>query len=173
MMLRRHLWIHEVSWLYNWVGDKRVIEYLKRKHLQFSNEEYSNFITVVYKKDSQLGLYLPPPVDGLAKKLRIMREHLLNRTFCKKKVVCQIPLLSIQKTPLFFEINYRSCRMQQTALSGSGGKYHVFVLIHGLDAKHLTMKTLLKEISLVCENAEFIIPRSKIWLSQPIMHIVN
>lgn len=39
------------------------------------------------------------------------------------------------------------------------GKYHIFILLHGLDATYLNMIKLMKYISLYCPNAEFILPQ--------------
>ena len=39
--------------------------------------------------------------------------------------------------------------------------YHIFVLLHGLDATHANMVKLMKYISMVCDNAEFILPKGK------------
>lgn len=71
-------------------------------------------------------------------------------------------LNSHQEIPIFIETekSVSSPNFQKIIVEN---KFHIFILLHGLDATHANMIKLMKYISITCENAEFILPKGTLF----------
>mmetsp|Transcript_16535 Transcript_16535/g.19116 ORF Transcript_16535/g.19116 Transcript_16535/m.19116 type:complete len:343 (+) Transcript_16535:1522-2550(+) len=128
---------------------KHAFKQLKAEYISKLDERYSCFIY----KDSRKSEY------------QEIREQLQTVEF-KPLPGEQTSQYSPESIPILFECPNQAVRVDvedsepDYSLSSSWTKgYHVFILLHGLGSSHANMIKIVNHIALVCENAEFVLPR--------------
>lgn len=134
---------------------------LKAEYLSLVNERLAYLHVHYHKKDLKLGMIEEDPSDNHLDTGVDIKNSLVNVCF-KLFPIERMPFFKINDMPVFFETEYLGKKKQKRSDDQPNGPYHVFILLHGLDAVHANMVLMMKQISMVCDNAEFILPKSKL-----------
>jgi hypothetical protein len=140
-------------------SSEELIEVLKQRYLERVARRTKESCSTTECIDDNLGVLQRSPLvrnEGLAEKLR--------KRFNEERPIIfpleRIPFYSGNNAPILIENQFKISKKKKDKFSKhyDSDKIHIFVLIHGIDASYLDMIHLMNEISLVNQNANFVLP---------------
>jgi len=128
---------------------------LKSKYYGYLERGYDKFIGEKVHSERSIGCVVKNPMQGVLYQARMIREEAKDMD---KWEIADIESSNKYSIPVLIETS--GFLKDSTARKSPAHQYHIFILLHGLDASHLNMIKLMKHISIACENVEFILPQA-------------